>query len=282
MRIQSKPIFFFSGFLILLLVFSHSKSLRAQEIENEREFDYSEGGEKGPKHWGDIKEEWAACKNGSMQSPIDMSNERVEVILKSTELQKSYRPWNCTVKNRGHDISVQWWNYSAGRIGMNGTVYFLEQAHWHSPSEHTINGRRYDLELHMVHKSLDPNVKNKITVIGLLYRMGPPDPFLSKLIENITSMADQLEERNMGMIDPKEIRMEGNRYYRYMGSLTVPPCTEGVIWTINKKIGTVSQDQIKALRVAVHDYAEMNARPLQPINQRGIQLYGPNTIDMPN
>lgn len=74
--------------------------------ENEREFDYSEGGEKGPKHWGDIKEEWAACKNGSMQSPIDMSNERVEVILKSTELQKSYRPWNCTVKNRGHDISV--------------------------------------------------------------------------------------------------------------------------------------------------------------------------------
>lgn len=74
--------------------------------ENEKEFDYIEGGEKGPGHWGDIKQEWSACKIGSMQSPIDMSNQRVKIILKSVDLNKNYKPSNTTVKNRGHDISV--------------------------------------------------------------------------------------------------------------------------------------------------------------------------------
>ncbi|KAJ0088935.1 hypothetical protein Patl1_32229 [Pistacia atlantica] len=211
-----------------------------------------------------------------MQSPIDMSSERVKVILKSGDLKRSYKPCKATLKNRGHDISLKWLDHSAGTVEVNGTGYLLDQAHWHSPSEHTINGRRYDLELHMVHTSIDPNVTNKITVIGLLYKIGPPDPFLSKLINNITSMADQLQERDMGMIHPYEIKMGGRKYYRYIGSLTVPPCTEGVNWIINKMIRTVSKDQIKALRIAVHDYAEMNARPLQPINHRGIELYGPN------
>ncbi|KAJ0027345.1 hypothetical protein Pint_35734 [Pistacia integerrima] len=241
---QSKPIFI-SCFVIFVLLFSLT-SVSTQEVEDEREFDYAGGGEKGPGHWGDLKEEWSTCKKGTMQSPIDMSSERVKVILKSGDLKRSYKPCKATLKNRGHDISLTY--------------------DW------------YDLELHMVHTSIDPNVTNKITVIGLLYKIGPPDPFLSKLINNITSMADQLQERDMGMIHPYEIKMGGRKYYRYIGSLTVPPCTEGVNWIINKLIRTVSEDQIKALRIAVHDYAEMNARPLQPINRRGIELYGPNPM----
>ncbi|XP_022889472.1 alpha carbonic anhydrase 7-like [Olea europaea var. sylvestris] len=93
---------------------------------------------------------------------------------------------------------------------------------------------------------------------------------------NISSMIDQKdEERNMGIINPKDIKMNSQRYYRYMGSLTVPPCTEGVIWTLNTKVKTVSKDQVKLLREAVHDYAEENARPLQPHNSRDVYLYGP-------
>ncbi|KAL5743022.1 hypothetical protein ACOSP7_029754 [Xanthoceras sorbifolium] len=282
---QSKPIFIIYSFLIILvyILTQYSKSVTAQEVEDEREFDYSEGGEKGPAHWGDLKQEWAACKSGDMQSPIDMCNDRVQVVFKSGDIERIYKPSNAILRNRGHDISLQWLNNSAGMIKMNGTDnFFLQQGHWHSPSEHTINGRRFDLELHMVHVSPDPNVTNYIAVIALLYKIGPPDAFLSKLIENVMPMADKLTEINMGVIDPRDIKIGGRKYYRYMGSLTVPPCTQGVIWTINKKTRTVSQDQVNALRKAVHDYAEVNARPLQALNQRGVQLYNPNPENTPN
>ncbi|GKV40886.1 hypothetical protein SLEP1_g48482 [Rubroshorea leprosula] len=283
MNQQSKPILV-SGFLLfaLFIIFSSSGPVSAQEVENEREFDYLETSGKGPAHWGDLKEEWAACKVGDMQSPIDLSNKRVKMIRKSGELKRNYKPCQATLKNRGHDISLQWVNNEAGSIKINGTEYFLQQGHWHSPSEHTLNGRRYALELHFVHLSPDPNVKNKIAVIGALYKFGEPDAFLSKLISNVSSMADHVQERRMGMIDPSEIKLGGRKYYRYMGSLTVPPCTEGVVWTINKKIRTVSREQVKALKLAVHDYAEMNARPEQPVNGRQIQLYGPNPGDISN
>ena len=74
--------------------------------EDEREFDNGEGSEKGPHRWGELKKEWAACKNGEMQSPIDMSNQRVKIILRKRELKRDYKPANALLKNRGHDISV--------------------------------------------------------------------------------------------------------------------------------------------------------------------------------
>ncbi|KAK9033644.1 hypothetical protein V6N11_049830 [Hibiscus sabdariffa] len=267
---------FVSVFLFFALVFlSYSASVSAQEVEDERDFDYLENSGKGPKHWGDLKKEWSACKNGDLQSPIDMSSHRVQIINKSGELKKRYKPCDAVVMNRGHDISIKWQNGDAGLIKINGTEYSLQQAHWHSPSEHTINGRRYAMELHMVH-SKDPNLKNNLAVIGQLYKFGAPDAFLSKLMSNITSMADNLLERDVGVIDPNMIEMGGKKYYRYMGSLTVPPCSEGVVWTMNKKITSVSRDQVRALRKAVHDYAEANARPLQPLHHRKIELYSPN------
>ncbi|XP_035545684.1 alpha carbonic anhydrase 7-like [Juglans regia] len=271
MKNPSKSIFI-SSILIFVVLFSHLTSTASQEVEDEREFDYLDGSEMGPRHWGDIRKEWAACKNGDMQSPIDLSSRRVKLTSKLGELKRSYKPSNAIIKNRGHDISVQWVG-DAGSIQINGTDYSLQQGHWHSPSEHSINGRRYDLELHMVHLSQDINMKNKIAVVGLFYKIGRPDAFLSKLMRSITSMADEKAERNIGVIDPIEIKMGGKRYYRYMGSLTVPPCTEGVTWIINKRVRTVSRKQVKLLREVVHDYAEMNARPVQPLNRREVHLY---------
>ncbi|KAK7277495.1 hypothetical protein RJT34_22508 [Clitoria ternatea] len=274
MRHQSRFTVFTPNLLILVIILLHSTTrIKAQEVEDEHEFDYRKGS-KGPSQWGELKKEWATCKSGTMQSPIDLSSHRVRVVPKLGELRKYYKPQNATLKNRGHDIQVKW-EGDAGSININGREYFLRQCHWHSPSEHTINGRRYDLELHMVHESLiNTNGSNKVAVVGLLFKIGGPDPVLNKLSKYIKSMVDEEAEKSIGVIDPSDIKLGGKKYYRYIGSLTVPPCTEGVIWTINKKIRSVSRAQVKFLREAVHDHAENNARPVQPLNRRGIQLYG--------
>ncbi|CAI0407638.1 unnamed protein product [Linum tenue] len=279
----------FSTFFIfsLLLLALHSQSSFAQEVEDEREFDYKRGSQKGPSKWGELKKDWEACKTGHLQSPIDMSIQRVKLLNRSLDINRSYKPANAIVKNRGHDISLQWKGSDAGSIRINGTKYLLQQCHWHSPSEHTVNGRSYDMELHMVH--FNPETKG-IAVVGVLYKAGKPDQFLSKLIKDIKSIEhDEMDknkkkkiEKEMGVMDPREIKMGGKKYYRYIGSLTVPPCTEGVIWTMSRKIRTVSRDQIKALRDAVHDYAEQNARPVQQLHQREVDLYGPNSVETPN
>lgn len=272
MKLERENTYTLRTSLMILIILLYTTSIRAQEVEDEREFDYIEGSEKGPHHWGELKEEWAACKHGDMQSPIDLSNERVKIIPNYRQVIKTkYKSSNATIINRGHDIAV-FWRGDAGSISINGTKFFLHQCHWHSPSEHSINGRKYDLEMHMVH--ISPNPKgNKIAVVGAFYKIGRPNSFLSQLEEDIKHMVDEEEERVIGDKDPSQIQTKGKIYYRYVGSLTTPPCTEGVTWNLDKKIRTVSKTQVDLLRQAVHDHAEMNARPRQPHNNRDIHLH---------
>ncbi|OVA17967.1 Alpha carbonic anhydrase [Macleaya cordata] len=268
---MGKPILV-STFLLVVLILN-SRPITSQEVEDQREFDYLRGSGKGPENWGDLHEEWAACKNGTLQSPIDLLHERVEVVPELGKIKKSYKPANATIKNRGHDITLHWGIGSAGSIQINGTEYALDQCHWHSPSEHTINGKRFALELHMIHRNLE---LNKTAVIGVLFNIGGHDSFLSELKKDIWNIADtDGAEVNIGVVDPRHIKIGGRKYYRYLGSLTTPPCTEGVIWTINKRLRTVSKEQVMLLRRAVHDDSENNARPVQPLNDRDILFYGP-------
>ncbi|KNA10625.1 hypothetical protein SOVF_142640 [Spinacia oleracea] len=254
--------------LSLVLFFSVVPSILAQEVEDEREFNYMKGSERGPEHWGELRPEWGNCSTGEMQSPIDLWHSRVKVVPKFEEITRFYRPSNALLRNRGHDIELEW-EGERSTIEINGTRYILRQTHWHSPSEHTINGKRYDGELHMVHQSRD----EKIAVIGLLYKIGKPNHFLSKLENQVRLISETTLEINVGVVNPAKIKMGGRNFYRYIGSLTTPPCTEGVLWTVNTRIGTISQEQLDLLREAVHDDAERNARPLQPSNGRKMNLY---------
>ncbi|XP_047307502.1 alpha carbonic anhydrase 7-like [Impatiens glandulifera] len=267
--------------LIFLFLFSRVASNTEEggglEEEDEKEFDYDWRSKKGPSRWGLLKREWKACNNGEMQSPIDMSDRKVKLLQKgSTDFisRIDYKSANATLKNRGHDISLQWVIGEAGSIEINGTKFFLHQAHWHSPSEHSINGRRYDMELHMVHvnTNITFNKNNHIAVIGVLYQIGHADHFLFQLMKNISKISDKKVENFIGLVNPKRIlKLKRNtKFYRYMGSLTVPPCTEGVIWTITKNVRSVSTAQVQLLREAVQDHAERNARPVQPLNNRNI------------
>jgi carbonic anhydrase len=121
----------------------------------------------------------------------------------------------------------------AGSLVINGTAYHLRQLHWHTPSEHTVGGRRYDMELHLVHES----AANKAAVIGVLYKVGHPDRFLQTLEPAIRLIKETRDmEVPIGVVDPSGARATGSVYYRYMGSLTTPPCTEGVVWTVFQKV----------------------------------------------
>ncbi|CAK9165213.1 unnamed protein product [Ilex paraguariensis] len=82
-------------------------------------------------------------------------------------------------------------------------------------------------------------------------------------------------ERVVGTIDPRQIKLGSRKYYRYIGSLTTPPCTQNIAWTMLRKVRTASRQQVKLIRQAVHDDSETNARPIQPINQRWVKLYRP-------
>ncbi|KAG4982187.1 hypothetical protein JHK84_027286 [Glycine max] len=271
MKLQRVNTYIIPHLFVLFIILLASTSTRAQveELEDEREFDYIGASEKGPRHWGEMKKEWSSCKNGHLQSPIDLSCARVKIIPRCRQPDIYYTATNATIINRGHDIAV-YWKDDAGSVYLNGTEYFLKQCHWHSPSEHSMNGRRYDLEMHMVHVSPD----NKIFVVGALYKFGHrPDRFLSQLEKDIKHLVDNEVEREIGETNPSGLQTRGNAYYRYVGSLTTPPCTEGVIWNIDRKIRTVSEEQVRLLREAVHDHAERNARPMQRRYNRDILYF---------
>ncbi|KAJ8768649.1 hypothetical protein K2173_023553 [Erythroxylum novogranatense] len=262
-------VFLFTFFIVLLVSIFPATS--SQEVEDEKEFNYDVHSEKGPARWGEIHHEWSACSHGSMQSPIDLLNQRVQIVSHLGRLNRSYKPSNGTLRNRGHDIMLNW-EGGAGSMHINGTDYVLQQCHWHSPSEHTINGRRFALEAHMVHESSD----GKVAVVGIMYTIGRPDSFLSSISDHLQEVAGtKEEEKAVGIVDPRQIKIGSRKYYRYIGSLTVPPCTENVVWTMVRKVRTVTRRQVRLLRVAVHDDSNTNARPTQPINGRHVKLYRP-------
>ncbi|KAH9648804.1 alpha carbonic anhydrase 4 [Citrus sinensis] len=168
-------------FIILasLILSSHLYNLvnaDDSEVDDETAFSYKEETGKGPREWGKINPHWRVCGIGKLQSPIDLLNQRVQVLPALGKLKRDYKPAPAVVKNRGHDICV-WWRGDAGKMNINGTVYKLLQCHWHTPSEHTFNGSSYEMELHLVHLSSD----GKLAVTGIVYEYGRPDPFLSKV-----------------------------------------------------------------------------------------------------
>ncbi|CAH2038607.1 unnamed protein product [Thlaspi arvense] len=261
----------FFVFIIFTTVSLSTAASSHGEVEDEHEFNYKKNDEKGPDKWGELKPEWEMCGKGEMQSPIDLMSERVNIVSHLGRLNRDYTPSNATLKNRGHDIMLKFED-GAGSIKMNGFHYELQQLHWHSPSEHSINGRRFALELHMVHQGK----MGRMAVVTVLYKIGRADTFIRSLETELEAITDVEEaERSVGMIDPKHVKIGSRKYFRYIGSLTTPPCTQNVTWNVVRKVRTVTRKQVKLLRVAVHDDENSNARPVQPINKRMIHLYRP-------
>ncbi|CAJ2671529.1 unnamed protein product [Trifolium pratense] len=256
---------FFVVFLVIIIC-SSSFLISVSHSDGEVEYNYKSGDSKGPENWGKIKPEWKLCGIGKLQSPIDILNNMVQELPELGKLEKNYKSAPAALKNRSHDVKLVW-NGDAGKFDIKGISYKLVNCHWHIPAEHTLNGTKFDMELHAVHQ----NSKGEIAVIGIWYKIGGQDSFLSKLLEKIKLIGDK--DMDIGKINPKEIKFGSKHYYRYIGSLTTPPCTEGVIWTVLQKVRTVSSEQLKVLKEAVHPGFEENARPTQDLGEKQVFSY---------
>lgn len=219
--------------------------------------DWSYEGESGPAYWGSMNPAWSACGNGKRQSPIDI---RDGFRVNLEPVQFDYQPTRFSVLDNGQTVMV---NLSLGNaITVTGRSYELTQFHFHLPSEERVNGQSYPMVLHLVHK----DASGRLAVVALLVEEGEPHGVVQQVWDNLPLESNDAVMATSSM-DPAKLLPARREYYTYMGSLTTPPCTEGVLWIVMKEPIRLSSQQI-ALFARLYP---MNARPIQPLAGRRIK-----------
>lgn len=218
---------------------------------------WSYEGEGGPDSWGKLSPAWAKCDSGKRQSPIDI-RDGIKVNLEAIKFD--YKPTTYSVIDNGHTVQVNINNGSAIRV--MGRVYELVQFHFHRPAEERVNGRGFVMVAHLVHKDMD----GKLAVVAVMIEQGKGNDALQTVWNNLPL------EKNDALavsapLDILQLLPTRREYYTYMGSLTTPPCSEGVLWMVMKEPLEASADQIA---VFARLYP-MNARPLQGASGRMIK-----------
>jgi carbonic anhydrase len=214
-------------------------------------------GKEGPENWSKLSPEFATCDAGRNQSPINIENS-IHAAIKSLKTIQKFQAKE--IFNNGHTVQV---NFKVGNmLALDNTAFQMKQVHFHAPSENTIHGKSFPLEAHFVHA----DSKGNLAVIGVMFTEGKANPGLAKIWEqlpNEESEPNTLKSRTL----PSELMPENKSYFRFSGSLTTPPCSEGVRWLLMKNPLTASKEQIEAFKKAVH---HDNNRPVQALNGRVI------------
>jgi carbonic anhydrase len=225
----------------------------AQEHHPEHAWDY--GDVLGPSHWGELKPEFAMCKTGHHQSPIDIRNPTKADL---PPIQFEYKPSPLHIIDNGHTIMV---NYSPGSFMQVGDKkYELKQFHFHRPSEEKVNGKGFDMTVHLVHA----DESGKLAVIAVLLEKGADSPLVHELWSDLPKEKDKEEYFDGVRIDLSQILPADRGYYTFSGSLTTPPCSEDVTWFVLKQPATISAEEIERFSRLYRD----DARPTQPLYDR--------------
>jgi carbonic anhydrase len=207
------------------------------------------GGDVGPQAWGGLQPGFSLCANGRRQSPIDI-RDGFAVDLEPPVFE--YRASGFRVIDNGHTVQV---NVDPGNtLLVRGRRYELQQFHFHRPSEERIEGRAFDMSAHLVHRSAE----GQLAVVAVLLERGSALP-LVQTVWNHLPLERHEEFAAPVPIDLTHLLPDDRRYYTYMGSLTTPPCSEGVLWVVMRQPVTLSPEQ---LAIFSRLYP-MNARPLQ-------------------
>lgn len=206
-------------------------------------------GEAGPESWAQLKPEFAQCARGQRQSPIDI-RDGFKVDLEPVRFD--YRPSAFRVIDNGHTVQV---NVGAGNwIEVLGRRFELVEFHFHRPSEERIDGRVFDMVAHLLHKDADGH----LAMVAVLLDRGSAQPIVQSVWNNLPLEKGE-EAAARSLLDLNELLPEDRSYYTYMGSMTTPPCSEGVLWMVMKKPVPISAEQIG---IFARLYP-MNARPVQ-------------------
>jgi len=258
-----------------LLVFAASLVLAAG-VAVAQPWNHDPDSDIGPEVWGELAPAFRTCgseirglpgfqQTGTRQSPIDLSS---PTRAKLPHLAFFYEETAFEIENTGHVIEVPYEAGSVLRVGRE--VFTLEQLHFHAPSEHTVNGRRADMEAHLVHTDSLGN----LAVLGILINTGEsPNPLIEEIFEN--APAEEGAVAIAGTLDAGDLLPASRGYYTYAGSLTTPPCTEGVRWFVLRRPVQVSEETVDLFHHLIGDFPEYegydrNSRPVRPANGRVI------------
>lgn len=224
-------------------------------------------GAEGPEHWGALSPAFATCRSGRNQSPVDLVPAASAVPPRIVTFQ--FPPASLRIAhhehvadgiNNGHTIQI---NYDDGdTLTLGDTPYALVQYHFHDPSEHTVAGRRFPMEMHMVHRS----ATGELAVVGVLIERGRHNAAFDPVWTNLPTKKGVETHYEHVMVDVDALLPASRTSYRYHGSLTTPPCTEGVEWIVLATPIALDTPQLDAFSHLIH----ANARPVQPLHGRTI------------
>jgi carbonic anhydrase len=214
-------------------------------------------GETGPEFWGELSPEWSACATGSIQSPVDLGAQRVypELAIDYDESSSG------AILDNGHTVEVELAGGS-NRLRLDGKDYELRQFHFHVASEHRVEGRGYDMELHLVHAGED----GELAVVGVFLQRGDSSGALAPVFDKLPAVGAKpgvkapLDIR----FDPADFLPAAREHYRYLGSLTTPPCTEGVKWVVMREPLTVRDEDMARFAALIRFNARDTRRELPP------------------
>lgn len=216
-------------------------------------------GEGSPEHWSEINAENQLCQQGMNQSPININTTYKAHI---NPLKNSYSEGPVSIINNGHTVQANFAEGAKDSVKIDGVVYTLQQLHFHAPSENTLHGKHYPMEMHLVHK----NAEGEVAVVAVMFTTGKSNSELAKLWQAMPAQADHLQPLEKG-IDINKLLPKDKTHYRFSGSLTTPPCSEGVSWLVLKTPVTLSEEQLKQFTSTMRHH---NNRPTQPLHGRVI------------
>jgi carbonic anhydrase len=220
--------------------------------------EWSYEGRTGPDYWAGLSPAFAACGEGALQSPIDLRDARRR---QAARIETGYRRTALEETNNGETIEVAPERSQELRVGARR--YGLLQFHFHAPAEHVVAGEQAPLEIHFVHQAAD----GERAVLGVLVEEGRRNRAFARVAAAFPDAAGE-QSRVDAPVDLTALLPASRRAYRYPGSLTTPPCSEGIRWMVLARPITVSAAQLRALERIV----EGNARPVQPRNGRRLVL----------
>jgi len=214
-------------------------------------------GKTGPDHWSELDKKFSACRAGRHQSPIDI---RAPKPADLPPIQFAYQPAPLHVVNNGHTIQV---NYAPGSFMTVGDKrYELRQFHFHHPSEERINGKRFEMVVHLVHA----NANGDLAVVAVMLDPGSANPLIASLWQHLPTHEGPEQTLDAVKIDVTELLPPDRGYYTFAGSLTTPPCSENVTWFVLKTPEPISQGQADAFGKIYR----RDARPVQPLYGREV------------